>query len=167
MKQQIYQGDIGLIPVECLGITVDDISRDTEIKPMKNGRLLLQDGEVTGHSHHIWTQRTYLQAEAPRGGGDYKQMLRDIGIKPEDNTGEAVFYTDNNLIDRLVRNGILLSNPPVIGWLIVEGGTVTMRHGLQDGKWCGEHNDHKIIEGAYLVVGKRELVEAEVRRVQD
>lgn len=45
---QAFQGDVAIIPVPA-GI---DISFAHEIKPV-DGKLILQEGELTGHHHHI------------------------------------------------------------------------------------------------------------------
>ena len=43
-----FQGDVSIIPVPADG----GIDRSDEIKPV-DGRLILQEGEVTGHHHAI------------------------------------------------------------------------------------------------------------------
>lgn len=165
--EQVFQGDIGFIPLECFGLKTEDVSRNQRILSLPDGRQLVQDGEVTGHSHHFWPVATMLQADAPKGGTDIGTMLKNIGIDPDENNATVGFYRDDALVTKMVSEGLLQENSPVIGFLLIEKGNMTLRHGNKDGSWAQEHNDIVMREGGYIVVGKREMNAGEMSRVQD
>jgi hypothetical protein len=124
------QGDVILFQVP------DDfvIDKTNEIKP-KNNNLVLAEGEVTGHHHQI-------------------ALFREDG-----SSGTAKLYEDRNAVRKLVEKGELTTDRLAIGFLIVEGGPVVLRH--------DEHDSVRIPPGKFYVGGQEEWDAATARRVKD
>lgn len=140
------QGDIVLMPIP------DEIAIDTsaEIAP-RDGRLILAEGEVTGHHHAI-------------GIGKYSGAVtefRDDGLARalETTTATARMYRAPKAVAALVRAKLLTTDSLAIGFLVVEGGPMTLRH--------EEHDAIRIPPGRYYVGGQREMDADAERRVQD
>ena len=145
-KGLAFQGDVVLMPIP------DDIVIDMsdEIAP-RDGRLILAEGEVTGHHHAI-------------GIGKYAGTVtefRDDGLaRALDATiATARMYRDPKAVAALVRANLLTTDSLAIGFLLVEGGPMTLRH--------EEHDAISIPPGRYYVGGQREMDAAAERRVQD
>lgn len=141
-----FQGDVSIVPVPA-GIA---ISRVEEIKPI-DGRLILQEGEVTGHHHAI------RLPEPTR--------FRDDGIARSLETASAVplgtarLYRDTAAANAMVRAGVLTRTDLVTAFLVVEGGPVTITH--------EEHDGIRVPPGNYVIGRQVESAGAEERVVRD
>ena len=121
-------------------------ARDAEIEP-RDSRLILAEGEATGHHHAIWMQ---------------PQMFRDDALAhaaPDVIVGVAQMFRDDALVGRLERGGHITTRSLAIGLLTVERGPVVLRH--------QEHDAIRIPPGDYYVGRQQEFNAGEVRRVQD
>jgi len=156
----IHQGDINFIPLQTFakpGETLA-ISRKKEIRPHSK-RLLIQEGELTGHHHGVWFMpkpAMFREDGAGSGGAAVAdKMLKKVVAKAAKTTITAKLYRDTNMVRRL-RNRGLLEGAPVVGFLDAKTN-VTIKHASEDGKPTGEHAPVKLTKGSYLVTGKREF----------
>lgn len=146
-KGDALQGDV------CLFRLPDTIKVDTsdEIAP-KDHRLILAEGEITGHHHAIWLRHPPV-------------MFRDDGLAREAEVASSVptatarLYRDPKAINALVGAGELTTAALAIGILVVEGDFMTLTH--------DEHDAIRIPPGRYYVGGQQEWDAAQVRRVAD
>ena len=151
------QGDV------CLFRIPDHIEVDTSDElTAKNGRLILAEGEVTGHHHAIWDRNPPASfREDGSGAGvseaDTAAMVSQVATKAK--TGTAKLYRDPAAIDALVREGHLTTEALAIGILIVAKHPVVLRH--------DEHDAIRIPPGRFYVGGQQEWDAAEARRVAD
>ena len=118
----------------------------------RDNRLILAEGEVTGHHHAI-----KLVPEPVRFRDD--ALARELMAAAQPVAGIARLYRDGEAVQRLVRSGDLETVRLAIGFLVVEGGPVVLRH--------DEHDAIRIPAGRYYVGGQQEWDAAEARRVQD
>lgn len=150
------------------------IAMAEEIRPRDN-RLILAEGEVTGHHHAIWfPQPAKFRDDA---------MARSLGVdldavrecterlhngevkslaeieRAEAVTGTARLYRDDDAIHQLTQLGELTHGRLAIGLLVVDGAPVVLRH--------DEHDAVRIPPGRYYVGGQSEWDAAEERRVAD
>lgn len=156
-KTQAYQGDIGFVPLEHLGKSATDVKRDHRLRPHER-RLLIQEGEITGHHHGVWfmPQPVHLRDDAVA----YSLTEASPVIVT------AQLFQDDDLTADLTRAGKLLPGAPVIGYLIADAD-ITVQHASEDGKATNEHADITRKSGGYVVLGKREQTAGDVQRVQD
>jgi hypothetical protein len=122
----------------------------TEIAARDN-KLILAEGEITGHHHAIWNP------EIPRFRDD--GLARDLAVELNVPVGTARLYRSPLTIDALVSAGELTTNTLAIGILEIKGEPMVLRH--------DEHNGIRIPVGSYYVGGQREWDAAQERRVQD
>ena len=122
-----------------------------EIVPRDN-RLVLAEGEVTGHHHAIKLVPMPVMFRDDA-------LARDLMAQAAAPIGAARLYRDLNAVSRLVQAGELFTDRLAIGFLVVEGGPVVLRH--------DEHDAIRIPAGRYYVGGQQEWDAAEARRVQD
>lgn len=148
---QAFQGDvlIARLPVRY----ADHLDKSEPVPPVA-GRLILQEGEVTGHHHAIrlpgMPQVAMFRDDA---------LTRDLAASAPVSIGTAVMHRDRALSDRLVRDGILTRSDLVVGFLTVEGGPMTVTH--------EEHDGIRLPPGLYLIGRQIESAGAEERMVQD
>lgn len=143
------QGDVILMRVP------DDLviaTRD-EISP-RGARLILAEGEVTGHHHAIT-----LKAFNPQPTQFHDEALaRSLTTKAR--VSSAKLYRDTAAVETLVERRLLTTSRLAIGFLIVDGKPVDLSH--------DEHNAIRIPVGRYYVGGQREDdMEHGERRVAD
>ena len=150
------QGDVILMRVP------DDvtISTDDEISPNGN-RLILAEGEITGHHHAIWLRNppVMLRDDGAGSGASLSDTEAMVAKATAKKTGIAKLYRDPAAVTALVSQGELEHDRSAIGFLLVEGGAVTLQH--------DEHDPISIPPGRYYVGGQQEWDAAEARRVQD
>lgn len=147
-KGDALQGDVVLFRVPD-GLK---ISTAKEISP-RDGRLVLAEGEVTGHHHAIWMKHlsvAYFHDEA---------LAREMVTPTAAPVATAKLYRDASAVQALVSDKELTTDTLAIGFLIVEGGPVSLTH--------DEHDGIRIPVGRYYVGGQREWDAAAERRVQD
>ena len=118
----------------------------------RDNRLILAEGEVTGHHHAIKLvpDPVHFRDDA---------LARELMAATAPAAGVARLYRDGDAVQRLVRSGELVTGRLAIGFLVVEGGSVVLRH--------DEHDAIRIPAGRYYVGGQQEWDAAEARRVQD
>lgn len=155
------QGDI------CLFRIPDHIKIDTsdEITP-KNGRLILAEGEITGHHHAIWMRNppTMFREDGAGSGVSEADTTAMVAKATKKKTGTAKLctaklYRDPEAVRALVRAGELTTEALAIGVLVVEKRPVVLRH--------DEHDAIRIPPGRYYVGGQAEFDAAAMRRVAD
>lgn len=146
-KGDALQGDV------CLFKLPDDVKIDTSDEiAAHDHRLILAEGEITGHHHAIWLRNPPV-------------MFRDDGVAREIEaaasvpTATARLYRDPKAINALVRAGELTTAALAIGLLVVEGDYMTLTH--------DEHDAIRIPPGRYYVGGQQEWDSAQARRVAD
>jgi hypothetical protein len=155
---QAYQGDVSIIP-----IPADiSISHTDEIKPI-DGKLILQEGEVTGHHHHVAVrQRNFKPA---REIGDPVLNVRDTSLRKKLGGGKAAviptarLFRDPNVAAAMQRAGLLTRADLAVGILVVEGGPMSIAH--------QEHDAIRVPPGSYLIGRQIESAGAEERIVAD
>lgn len=158
-----HQGDINFVPLAALGKHATDVKRDGPLRATSR-RLLIQEGEITGHHHGIWFDGDVVDRTAERD--DLSSAKATVDALMEKLTaGElapARLYQD----DALTKTLNLDAGAPVIGYLICDE-QVTIRHASESGVPTGEHADIQLPAGGYLVTGKREWTAGDQRRVAD
>lgn len=147
------QGDVLLFRIP------DSITINTsnEISPINN-KLILAEGEVTGHHHAIWFAPTMFRVSEGDGGSiDTAAMIANVKTKGK--VGTARLYRDSKVISDLVRIGELTTDRLAIGILVIEGAPMVLRH--------DEHDAIRIPIGRFYVGGQMEWDAGEARRVAD
>ena len=156
---QAFQGDVSIIPIPD-GIT---INTNDEIKPVE-GRLILQEGEVSGHHHAVNLRQKNFQSQ-PRETGDPLLATRDpllkkaLGGMVKAAVGTARMYRDASVPNEMVRRGILTRADLAIACLVIEGGPMSVTH--------EEHDAIMLLPGNYLIGRQVESAGAEERVVSD
>jgi hypothetical protein len=156
---QAFQGDVAIIPIPS-GIS---ISRHDEISPV-DGRLILQEGEVSGHHHAIALRQRNFQSQLALTA-DPLLSTRDPALKKafggmsQAKSGTARMYRDGAAVQAMVSKGILMRTDLAIGCLIVEGAPVLLAH--------EEHDTIEIPPGQYVIGRQVESAGAEERVVRD
>lgn len=156
---QAFQGDVSIIPIPA------DIAIATteEISPVK-GRLILQEGEVSGHHHAVDLRQRHFQAQ-PRETGDpllatrSPKLRKAFGSMTKEKPGIARMYRDDKAVGEMVRRGILTRADLAIGCLVVEGSSMEVTH--------EEHDGISLPPGQYLIGRQVESAGAEERVVAD
>lgn len=157
-RGQAFQGDVAIIPIPA-GIT---IATTDEIKPI-DGRLIIQEGEMTGHHHAIrlpasqsrrFRQETRELGDPSVSTGNAK--LRKLFGKP---VGTAHLYRDREVANEMVRRGLLTRADLAVACLVVKDGPVTISH--------EEHDGIRVPVGNYLIGRQVESAGAEERVVSD
>jgi hypothetical protein len=162
-KGDLCQGDVVLFRIpDRLALVVED-----EVKP-RDSRLILAEGEVTGHHHAIWSPQPAMF----RDDG----LARELERLPLDNAaiaaanemvaqqakvkaGTAKLWRAPEMVRQLIQRGELAHGRLAIGFLIVDHAPVVLRH--------DEHDAVRIPPGRYYVGGQSEWDVAEERRVAD
>jgi hypothetical protein len=158
---QAFQGDIAIIPMPAtIAIATSD-----EIKP-RDGRLILQEGEVSGHHHAIALPRVRSFRSETRQLGDPSVVTRDRVLKrafgkpnKQQVVGSARMFRDAAVVEALRRAGLLTRTDLAIGCLIIEGEPMTVAH--------EEHDAILLPVGNYYVGRQIESAGAEERVVED
>ena len=180
-----FQGDVSIIPVP-FGIAIATVD---EIKPV-DGRLILQEGELTGH-HHAIRVRNFRAATALTGDPalatrdpKLKQKFGGARIKAAPRAaielGGARLFRDRSIPFEMVRRGILTRADLSVGVLVVEKSNEPVVHEEHDAirllagngragqpdltRWMG---GYAFQLGRYLIGRQVENAGAEERRVAD
>lgn len=157
IQGQAFQGDIAIIPIP----KEIEVSTAQEIAPVK-GRLILQEGEVSGHHHAIDLRQRNLQSQ-PSIAGDPLMAMRSpklrrlLGGAPS--TGTAKMYRDDAAVAAMVRKGIITRSDLAVACLVIEGGPMSVTH--------EEHDGIRLPAGSYLIGRQIESAGAEERVVAD
>ena len=156
---QAFQGDVSIIPIpDDIGIALAE-----EIKPVQ-GRLILQEGEVSGHHHAVDLRQKHFHAQ-PREVGDPSLatkspvLRRALGGMAKPAACTARMYRDAAVPNEMVRRGILTRADLAIACLVIEGGPMSVTH--------EEHDAIRLPVGRYLIGRQIESAGAEERIVAD
>jgi hypothetical protein len=159
MKNRVYwnpddgdalQGDVCLFRVP----SALKLSTTDEIAP-RDGRLILAEGEVTGHHHAIG-----LRMPQPAMLHDDALARATISkVTKKATIVSAKMYRDPAAVHVLQRAGELTDAGLCIGFLIVEGAPVALDH--------DEHDTIVVPPGRYYVGGQREMDADQERMVAD
>jgi hypothetical protein len=166
------QGDIDIFPIP---ENVELVAGAVEIAPIA-GRLIIQEGEATGHHHAIELTRNFRANT--RTLGDPTVMPRSPKLRkvlggrqrPEAGLGTARLFRDPQAIAALAQCGELTRTDLAIGILVVEGGAVVLAHEEHDGirlphAWTDAAGKKR--RGRYYVGRQIESAGAEERVVVD
>jgi len=179
---QAFQGDIAIVPIPADIV----ISTADEIKPSA-GRLIIQEGEATGHHHAIELPRQQHFRAASAVAGDPNLVVRDTRLRKAfasarsqhqpaktgvsalmssdsdalcgGQVGTARLYRDPDAVEELRQSGVLTRTDLAVGCLVVEDGPVVLSH--------DEHDGIRLPVGKYYVGRQVESAGAEERVVQD
>ena len=134
------------------------VSLDQEISPSQ-GKLILQEGEMTGHHHHIDVMERPTNKINPNWWEEFEDTsLREVfGTKRPEVSSKM--YNGASIAESLVRDQILTRPDLVVGLLVVEGGPVKVQH--------QEHSFIGLMPGKYVIGRQIESVAGEERRVAD
>lgn len=155
-KGQAFQGDITIIPMPA-GVKIATVD---EIKPI-DGRLIIQEGEASGHHHAIDLPRT-RSFRPPVEVSDPVLHVRDTRLRKAlggSTTGAARLWRDPAAVEALRGAGTLTRIDLAIGCLVVEGGPVVIGH--------EEHDGIRVPAGNYYLGRQVESAGAEERFVLD
>ncbi|MCS3725464.1 hypothetical protein [Bradyrhizobium betae] len=156
---QAFQGDVAIIPIPA-DIPIATIE---EIAPVE-GRLILQEGEVSGHHHAVDLRQRSFQAQ-PREVGDPLMATRDpklkkaLGGMAKQAVGAARMYRDAGVAAEMLRRGLLTRTDLAIACLVIEGAPMSVTH--------EEHDGIRLPAGRYLIGRQVESAGAEERVVRD
>jgi hypothetical protein len=158
-KGDLCQGDVVLFRIpDRLALVVED-----EIKP-RDSRLILAEGEVTGHHHAIWNPQPAMF----RDDGLARELVPGLEAEVRANetlfarhelAGTAKLWRAPETVRQLIQLGELAHGRLAIGFLIVDHAPVVLHH--------DEHDAVRIPPGRYYVGGQSEWDAAEERRVLD
>lgn len=154
-----FQGDVSIVPIPAdIAISTHD-----EIQPIA-GRLILQEGEVSGHHHAVDLRQKHFQAQ-PKISGDPLITTRDpklhkaLGGLKKEAIGTARMYRDPSVAIAMVRRQILTRTDLAIACLVIEGAPMAVTH--------EEHDGIRLPPGSYLIGRQIESAGAEERVVAD
>lgn len=156
---QAFQGDVSIIPLPA-GIA---FSTADEIRPI-DGRLIIQEGEMTGHHHAIALPRERrFKSDRPVAGDALQtaspKLRKAFGGGKRVEIGTARLYRDPAAAAAMVARGLLTRADLAVAVLVVEGAPVTISH--------EEHDGISVPPGNYLVGRQIESAGAEERVVAD
>lgn len=167
---QAFQGDVMICPVpDGLPLSTND-----EIKPI-DGRLILQEGEVTGHHHAIrlpgmnakpamYADGALARTMAAAQVNVREELAKDIAMPANflartQPSGNARLFRDDGLARKIAEIGPLDRADLVVGFLQVEHGPVVISH--------EEHDAIRVPPGLYIIGRQVESAGAEDRVVAD
>lgn len=152
---QAYQGDVPIVKLDAKYSSA--LKRNYEMIE-RDGRLILAEGELTGHHHHIKTETTF---SAEQTAGLIAKSLAKSKAKAalKQDVTSARMYKDSELVARLVKDGVLLRDDLAIGFLEVTGDSVVVEH--------QEHDGIRLPTGLYYIGSQVESAGAEERKVAD
>jgi hypothetical protein len=145
-----FQGDVSIIPISA-DIAID---RSDEIAPT-DGRLILQEGEVSGH-HHAIDLRERPSFDKPSSAVERMMADASAGKIP---LPTAKLYRDPTALAEMLRRQIITRTDLAVGVLVIEVGPMCLTH--------EEHDGIRIPPGTYLIGRQVESAGAEERRVMD
>ncbi len=152
-KGQAFQGDVAIVAVPA--DLAAGLNRSDPV-PAEGGRLILLEGELTGHHHAVDVLERPAQKPKPVRAAD-PGLVTAMGLRHE--KGAPALFRDTALADRLVRANILARADLCVAFLTVEGGFVTVSH--------PEHDGIRLPEGCFYVGRQIESAGEDERRVAD
>lgn len=140
---QAFQGDVAIIPIPA-GIKIATVN---EMRPI-DGKLILQEGERTGHHHHIvLRERNFRpatrQVDPVLHVRDTKLRRAFAGSGRRRAISGARMYRDPKVATEMQRMGLLTRTDLAVGCLVVEGAAVVIAH--------QEHDGIRVAPGKYLI----------------
>lgn len=154
---QAFQGDIAFVALpRAIKVEVGD-----EVSPI-DGRLIIQEGEQSGHHHAIAIPSRNFKPTTEVGDPVLKMRSRKLRTAfgaPLSAAGSARMYRDPGAVEALRRAGILTRADLAIGCLVVEGEPAVVTH--------QEHDGIRLPIGTYYVGRQVESAGAEERVVRD
>jgi hypothetical protein len=137
---QAFQGDVAIIPVPN-----DIVIATNQEIALVDGRLIIQEGEHSGHHHAI---RLFDRVAHFRDDGLARGPVRSVPAKRTASRraapkGTAHLYRDATTAEVMVARGLLTRADLAIGCLVVTGGPVVISH--------EEHDGIRVPPGSYLV----------------
>ena len=156
--EQVFQGDVWIMRLP----DNMNVERGIEI-PTSNGKLVVQEGEMTGHHHYVDTLiRPSADVIVGKETGPF-DIFTDPVLKEKFSKkradATAKLYTAEPVARQLVADNILLRPDLVVGLLEVEHGPMNLYH--------QEHSSIGLLPGRYVVGRQIESVAGEERRVAD
>lgn len=149
--KQYFQGDVLIMRLP----DSFNIVHDQEIKP-ENGRLILQEGEMTGHHHAINVMERPVSKSPPR----FKdKALNDKFLDNQTEPPTARMFKGVKTAQDLVSKGVLSRSDLVVGLLEIDNGPMKVTH--------QEHDSIVLPPGKYVIGRQIESVAGEERRVAD
>lgn len=141
------------------------VSDENEISPSQ-GKLVLLEGEMTGHHHAIDVMNCTLSTSSKEKTIKPKKtnkIVEDLLYKAG-NVTEVVtkLFRDENVVKKLVEDKILTRSDLYVGTLVVQGGGdvgVLLKH--------QEHAPIRLTQGNYYIGRQIENAGAEERYVRD
>lgn len=147
-KGQAFQGDVCIFRVPSK--IAAKLNRADEIAPI-SGRLILQEGEFSGHHHVIKLPQPVMYHDGA--------LARDLTATAAPKVGSAHLYRDPDLAAQLVRDDVLTRSDLCVGFLDVADAPMTVTH--------EEHDGIRLPVGLYYVGNQVESAGSEERRVAD
>ena len=151
-KGMAFQGDVAIVAVPAA--LAAKLDRSDPV-PAENGRLILLEGELTGH-HHAVDVLDRPQKPKPVKASD-PGLVTAMGLRHE--KGHPALFRDPALAERLVEANILARADLCVAFIAVAGGFVTVSH--------PEHDGIRLPEGCFYVGRQIESAGEEERRVAD
>jgi len=168
---QVFQGDVWLMKLP----DTMKIAQEAEIAPHA-GKLILQEGEMTGHHHYVDTvmDRVGTGPNPIFGGGKFISeedfVEEDVSFSALDtafggklaqkqDVPQAKMFSATKLAEQLVKENILMRADLVVGLLEVSNGPMNLFH--------QEHGSIALAPGKYCFGRQIESVAGEERRVAD
>ena len=158
---QAFQGDVAIIPIP----SDIKIGRTDEMQPV-DGKLILQEGELTGHHHHIVIPRPAVSGgDDPTKPISTKRTMKGVeGVISDALAGKidvptAKLFRDPAVAVEMQRRGILARTDLAVACLVVEHGPMVVSH--------QEHNGIRLPVGSYLIGRQIESAGQEERVVAD
>lgn len=158
---QSFQGDIAIVPIPA-SIAIAQVD---ELAPI-DGRLIIQEGEASGHHHAIALPRVRNFRAEVLAVGDPSVSTRSPRLRKafgggakKATAGTARLFRDMRAVEALRSAGILTRTDLAIGCLVVEGGDFVLGH--------EEHDGIRLPIGNYYLGRQIESAGAEERVVAD
>ncbi len=127
---QAFQGDIAIIPMpNDIAIAAND-----EIAPVE-GRLIIQEGERSGHHHaiHLFDNVAHFRDDGLARWLSGEADTKPAKSRPAAQGGTAHLYRDATAAQRMVTRGLLTRSDLAIGCLVVKGVSVVVSHEEHEG----------------------------------
>jgi len=152
-KGMAFQGDVSIIPV----LPDIPVSRADEILPTAN-RLVLQEGEISGHHHAIALAERPMPHQLDEPDLVVERLISDA-LANRIALPSARLFRDPSVGEEMRRRGVITRVDLIIGILVIDTGPMCLLH--------EEHDGIRIPPGAYLIGRQVESAGAEERRVTD
>jgi hypothetical protein len=141
-----FQGDVAIVPVPVK--LAASLNPAEEISP-RDGRLILAEGEISGHHHAITLPPRSAEADSLMADA----LANKIAVPT------ARLYRDPAMAEAMLKAGILTRTDLCIAFLEIDGGPFTVTH--------EEHDGIRLPPGLYYIGNQVESAGAEERRVAD